>query len=188
MVLDKCAEVQQILQSKSLGVLVDSTSKFTPGQRMRYWYEKGCVYLKTIALACQSHDVQSCCTQIQDISACPNADLLCDVCAIPQSCREEKGVKVRIELGPKDAEQNTCIVARCQATPGTVAFKRASEVGTEMCDMVNQMLHMNEEDVPEGKIDKLACRIQDTAPQKCGLLADGPTCIAPCACPHMHAF
>jgi hypothetical protein len=41
--------------------------------------------------------------------------------------REEKGVKVRLELGPKDADRSTCVLARA-GTPGQVAQKTKVKV------------------------------------------------------------
>lgn len=61
---------------------------------------------------------------------------------------------MRIELGPKDAELNTCIAARSQPVPGKVAHKRTSEIGTEMCHIVKEMLQMRDDAVPEGRLEK----------------------------------
>eukprot|EP00892_Ulva_mutabilis_P010213 jgi/Ulvmu1/7564/UM037_0108.1 len=110
LVLHKCEQVASILQRESITCHVDCSGKFTPGQRMRHW--------------------------------------------------EEKGVRVRIELGPRDAEQNTCIVARSQAIAGRVAHKRTSEIGTETCDLVREMLKMPDSAVPEGSIKKYEARKQ----------------------------
>lgn len=43
-------------------------------------------------------------------------------------CREQKGVKVRIELGPRDAHKSQACLAIC-TTPGQVAKKVTYQVG-----------------------------------------------------------
>ena len=42
--------------------------------------------------------------------------------------REEAGVKVRVELGPKEAAAGQCILAICTSTPGEVAAKTMMQV------------------------------------------------------------
>jgi len=76
-------------------------------------------------------------------------------------------VKVRIEIGPKDAAQNACMVARSQAIPGKVAYKRTSEVGVDMCTSVTEMLHMLDDDVPKGRVEKYVAKKQEKNPQQC---------------------
>ena len=42
-------------------------------------------------------------------------------------CREEKHVKIRIELGPKEAAAGQCVLAKCKK-PGAVAAKTTVRV------------------------------------------------------------
>ena len=65
-------------------------------------------------------------------------------------CREEKGVKVRLEVGPKDAEQSKCIIARSQAVAGQVAYKEGGDIGATLPDAVRKLLAMKDKDVPKG--------------------------------------
>lgn len=74
---------------------------------------------------------------------------------------------MRIELGPDDAQQNTCIVARCQAVPGKVAYKRTCEIGKETCDVVREMLQMADADVPEGEVEKYRAGKQPREAKQC---------------------
>ncbi|PSC70038.1 proline-tRNA ligase [Micractinium conductrix] len=52
---------------------------------------------------------------------------------------EEKGVMLRVELGPKEAEAGTAILARCR-TAGEVADKKTVEIGPRLCQLVKQHL------------------------------------------------
>ena len=69
-------------------------------------------------------------------------------------CREEKGVKVRIEIGPKEAEQKLCIIARSQPEAGRVAYKVSSEVGKRLPAEVQRLLSMPDSEVPAGDTAK----------------------------------
>lgn len=52
---------------------------------------------------------------------------------------EVAGVKVRVEVGPKEAEQRSCILAVC-SKPGEVADKSTVQVGQELLDAVRRQL------------------------------------------------
>lgn len=52
---------------------------------------------------------------------------------------EMAGVKVRVEVGPKEAEQHSCILAVC-SKPGEVAAKSTVQVGQELLDSVRRLL------------------------------------------------
>ena len=55
--------------------------------------------------------------------------------AIERLCagnREQKGVKVRIELGPRDAQKSQACLA-ISTTPGEVAKKSTFQVGLPQC-------------------------------------------------------
>lgn len=69
-------------------------------------------------------------------------------------CREEKGVKVRIEIGPKDAEQNICTIARSQKVAGLVAHKVSGDVGKTLGKQVQALLSMPDDEVPAGDMSK----------------------------------
>lgn len=69
-------------------------------------------------------------------------------------CREEKGVKVRLEIGPKDAEQSICTIARSQPTPGLVAYKRPGDVNKKLAEQVRAMLDIPDAEVPAGDVSK----------------------------------
>jgi hypothetical protein len=63
-------------------------------------------------------------------------------------------VKARIELGPKDAEQNLCIVARSQPLAGKVAYKVTGEISGKLIEQVEEMLSMPDSEVPEANYSK----------------------------------
>lgn len=74
---------------------------------------------------------------------------------MPPLCREEKGVKVRLEVGPKDAEQSMCTVARSQVKAGEVAHKVPGvTIGTALLPVVAELLKMKDKDVPMGDWSK----------------------------------
>lgn len=52
---------------------------------------------------------------------------------------EEKGVKLRVEVGPKEAEQGQVVLAKAKK-PGEVADKRTVAAGEELCRLVRQEL------------------------------------------------
>ncbi|PRW39064.1 plastidal glycolate glycerate translocator chloroplastic [Chlorella sorokiniana] len=52
---------------------------------------------------------------------------------------EEKGIMLRVELGPKEATEGTCILARCRKA-GEVAQKQTLAVGPALCEKVKQQL------------------------------------------------
>lgn len=54
--------------------------------------------------------------------------------------------------------------------PGKVAFKRKSEIGTELFEAVKEMLDMPGDAVPEGTIEKYQTSKKNQKLQKCGLL------------------
>ena len=74
--------------------------------------------------------------------------------------REERGVKVRLEIGPKDAEQSQCTIARSQRRAGLVAFKRCGDVDSSLGNQVQAMLKMPDDKVPEGDYSKYEARKQ----------------------------
>lgn len=53
---------------------------------------------------------------------------------------EEKGVKVRVEIGPKEADAGQAVLAICKGKAGEVADKRTVEAGQQLCDLVRQQL------------------------------------------------
>jgi hypothetical protein len=54
---------------------------------------------------------------------------------------EEKGVLLRVELGPKEAERGVAVVAQCK-TPGEVALKKTYRVGKKLVKAVKRGLGM----------------------------------------------
>jgi hypothetical protein len=54
-------------------------------------------------------------------------------------CRETAGVRVRVELGPKDAESGTAVVALA-GTPGTVAKKQTVNMAVQLIREVRSAL------------------------------------------------
>ena len=74
--------------------------------------------------------------------------------------REERGVKVRLEIGPKDAEQSQCTIARSQRRAGLVAYKRCGDVDSSLGDQVQAMLNMPDDKVPEGDYSKYEAKKQ----------------------------
>ena len=54
---------------------------------------------------------------------------------------EEKGVMVRVEVGPREAEAGSCLLAICK-TAGEVAQKRRIEIGKELVDAAKVALGM----------------------------------------------
>ncbi|KAL4439734.1 hypothetical protein ABPG75_002735 [Micractinium tetrahymenae] len=52
---------------------------------------------------------------------------------------EEKGVKLRVEVGPKEAEQGRVVLARAKK-PGEVADKQTVAAGEELCRFVQEEL------------------------------------------------
>ena len=79
------------------------------------------------------------------------------------SCREERGVKVRLEIGPRDAEQGTCTVARSQPQPGKVAYKQAGSVDKTLAAQVADMLAISDAEVPPGDDAKYTVDKQSAA-------------------------
>jgi hypothetical protein len=69
-------------------------------------------------------------------------------------CREERGVKVRLEIGPKDAEQSICTIARSQRRPGLVAYKQPGNVDKTLASQVQVMLNIPDRKVPAGDYSK----------------------------------
>lgn len=61
------------------------------------------------------------------------------VCVLLPGCRETAGVPVRVELGPKDAEQGTCVVALA-GEPGTVAKKKTVNVTVELRKEIERLM------------------------------------------------
>ncbi|KAA6416581.1 MAG: prolyl-tRNA synthetase [Trebouxia sp. A1-2] len=82
-------EVQQHLQEVGIQVGLDTTNADTPGQKYRYW--------------------------------------------------EQKGVKVRIELGPRDAHKSQACLA-ISTTPGEVAKKASYQIGAQLTTAVQKAL------------------------------------------------
>ena len=54
---------------------------------------------------------------------------------------EEKGVLLRVELGPQEAERGVAVVAQCK-TPGEVAVKKTYRVGKKLLNAVKRGLGM----------------------------------------------
>ncbi|KAK9812949.1 hypothetical protein WJX72_006223 [[Myrmecia] bisecta] len=85
--------VEAALRAEGLAAGLDTTNVSTPGQKFRFW--------------------------------------------------EEKGVKVRIELGPRDADSGECILALC-TKPGEVAQKTKIKVGAPLLKAVREALGLPE--------------------------------------------
>jgi len=82
-------EVHKMLTAAGVRSFVDFSNKLNPGQKYRYW--------------------------------------------------EERGVKLRVELGPKDLESNSCVLAE-SAKPGEVAKKTTLEFGSSLLERVGELL------------------------------------------------
>lgn len=79
-------------------------------------------------------------------------------------------MKVRLEIGPKDAEQSICTIARSQPTPGLVAYKRPGDVNESLPEQVRGMLDMRDAEVPAGDISKYEKKTQaqqDESEERC---------------------
>ena len=61
------------------------------------------------------------------LSGTPAGWLLARPAPPRRGCREERGVRLRVELGPKEAAAGRCVLARCRA-PGEVAEKQVMAV------------------------------------------------------------
>jgi hypothetical protein len=55
-----------------------------------------------------------------------------------------QGVRVRVEIGPKEAEAGTAILARAKATPGTVARKQSVNVKVQLVKEARAALEVGE--------------------------------------------
>mmetsp|Transcript_7677 Transcript_7677/g.22724 ORF Transcript_7677/g.22724 Transcript_7677/m.22724 type:complete len:330 (-) Transcript_7677:15-1004(-) len=82
--------------------------------------------------------------RVQRFLAAAGVDCGCDT-TVPMSPGQKfkhwemQGVSVRVELGPRETERGTCILA-VSSTPGQVAAKRTLEAGQELLDAVRQEL------------------------------------------------
>ena len=63
-------------------------------------------------------------------------------------------MKVRLEIGPQDAEQSLCIMARSQPQPGMVAHKCTGAVDDSLAAEVQRLLDMPDDQVPAGDCAK----------------------------------
>lgn len=68
---------------------------------------------------------------------------------------EEKGLLLRVELGPKEAEQGLAVVAQCK-TPGEVAVKKTYRVGKKLVNAVKRGLGMQVDDEDEEEEEEVA--------------------------------
>ncbi|GAB4813720.1 hypothetical protein N2152v2_000766 [Parachlorella kessleri] len=93
-VLEAAQQAQQILRDVNIKCDTDTTNERTPGQKFRYW--------------------------------------------------EERGVRLRVELGPKEAASGRCVLARCR-NHGEVADKQTLQVGKALVSAVHAALG-----IPEG--------------------------------------
>lgn len=57
--------------------------------------------------------------------------------------REERGIKVRIEVGPKETESNECIVAKTQGI-GLVASKSRQKVDQSLIKELRLLLNITQ--------------------------------------------
>lgn len=67
---------------------------------------------------------------------------------------EEKGVLVRVEVGPREAEAGACILAICK-TPGEVADKKRMDVGQQLVDAAKAALGIENNNTIEGIKDDM---------------------------------
>lgn len=106
--VDLCAGI-------GIDVGVDTTTPMSPGQKFRHWcavhiYWHGVSYRGS--MYCSA-------TKSAADGAAPTMKIL------PR--RELQGVKVRIEIGPKEAQESSCILSVC-TKPGEVAAKTPLKV------------------------------------------------------------
>ena len=86
-------------------------------------------------------------------------------------------MKVRLEIGPKDAEQSICTIARSQSRPGLVAYKQPGDINKSLPEQVQAMLAIPDKDVPAGdysKYEKKASDPQDEGEARCERAALAP--------------
>ena len=60
-------------------------------------------------------------------------------CSCLRLFRELLGVRVRVELGPRDAENGNCVLAMA-GVPGTVANKKVINVDTQLRKEVTKVM------------------------------------------------
>jgi hypothetical protein len=128
-VLEAAERVQALLRGAGVKCDTDTTTELTPGQKMRSWCGGG--EQRTVPDACRlasERRTGGCCAGQSGVgwqgSRPPKAAQLAPSPVLSPSCRcrwrccrEEKGVMLRVELGGKEAEAGTAVVARC-TTPG----------------------------------------------------------------------
>ena len=132
-VLEAAQWACDLLTGSGITAGCDTTLEMSPGQKFKHWCQR---LRRASGLAmCRIHRTLSPCgNESRTLPArqgCermqPARHRLSRPSRSDEDCREQAGVKVRLELGPKEAAAGQCILAIC-TTPGEVAAKTTLQV------------------------------------------------------------
>ena len=137
------AKAEGLLQEAGFTTHTDTANQYTPGQKMKYWWVEleaggqGRGWGVSAGVCswgdggqggvCRDWDFK-----VQLSSVISNFNLI-------DARRETAGVRVRVEIGPRDAAQGTVVVALA-GSPGTVAQKTTVNLTVQMVREVKKLL------------------------------------------------
>lgn len=133
--------MEELLRQAGITSHTDSANQYTPGQKMKYWWVGAPQSAVGDGMCVVTHAHMP--LQGDEGVCMPNpvarVHVPRSVVSMASLRRETAGVKVRVELGPQDAEEGSAVVALA-GEPGTVAKKKKVNVVTQLVREVKRAL------------------------------------------------